>query len=469
MAAGRAGKDQGKMHNAKIPVDKGSNGVSRAVKNLSRAIQFKTVSLQDEALIEKDAFRDFHAFLEESYPLVHRHLEREVVGDFSLLYTWKGSNQEVKPVVLAAHMDVVPVSEATWNDWTHPPFEGRIEDGFVWGRGTMDCKGILIGIMEAVEGLLEQGVVPHRTVYLAFGEDEEVGGYRGAAGIASLLESRGVEAEYVLDEGGFVVDGKVLGIKRPVASIGVAEKGYLTVELTAKAPGGHAALPPASTAIGVLASSIHRLERNPFPARIKQVHRMMFQHLKPGLPLLKRLVLAGGSLLDGPITFLLSRTRATDALIRTTMASTIIHGGTKENVLPQEARALVNLRTLPGDFSEEAVRRIRRIVKDPWVSVDIKGRPVEASGVSGTDSQGYRILENTIRDLFPEALPVPVLLLGMSDARHYTRISDAIYRFSPLRVSSEDQERGHGTDERVQVDNYREFVDFYSLVIRYSS
>ena len=434
--------------------------------NLSNSIRFKTVSHQEEACIETAAFIAFHDFLEESYPLIHCTLKRERVGGLSLLYTWEGTDKEASPLVFAAHMDVVPIEDGTLENWAYPPFEGRIADGYIWGRGTMDCKGILIALMEAVEGLLDQGYRPRPTVYLAFGHDEEVGGYKGACEIAKLLASRRVQAECVLDEGGFLVDGEVLGVRRPIASIGIAEKGYLTLELRVETEGGHSSLPPAHTAIGILARAIHRLEGKPFPSRLDGTIRQTFQYLAPELPRTMRLALANRWLMGGLVKHKLSKITAANAMIRTTFAATIIRGGTKENVLPQEARAVMNFRVLPGDSIEYVVGRVKKIVNDPVVSLHIRGHPTEASGVSDMDSKGFRILERTLKEVFKEAVPAPFLVTGMSDARHYACISNRIFRFGPQRVGLDDEKRGHGTDEQVGVENFREFVTFYTRMIQ---
>jgi len=412
------------------------------------------------------AFLAFHDFLAETYPRVHRALDREVVGGLSLLYTWRGTDRTAGPILLTAHQDVVPVSEETLEDWTHPPFAGAVAEGYIWGRGSMDCKGILIAILEAAEGLLARGWQPRRSILLAFGHDEEVGGHQGAARLAALLRSRGVQAEFVLDEGGFVVDASLLGLSRPVAAVGIAEKGYLSLSLSVEAEGGHSSMPPAHTAIGTLARAIQRLESSPFPARLERTGRLVFEHLRPELSLPLKAALAGSRLLEGPLKLLLQRFEATNALIRTTQAATIIQGGVRENVLPQHAAAVVNLRLLPGDSIAYAVDRVKKVVNDPRVTVEVRGRASEASPVSDLQAEGFRTLKRTIREVFPGALTAPLLLPGMSDARHYSGISTCMLRFGPQRVNREDRKRAHGTNERVSVENYREFVDFYARLLR---
>jgi carboxypeptidase PM20D1 len=439
-----------------------------AAENLSRALQFQTISFQDASAVDAGTFLAFHAFLEKTFPLIHQRLTREVVGDLGLVYTWKGADPAAKPIILLAHMDVVPIAPGTLPDWTYPPFEGRIADGFIWGRGSMDCKGILMAIMESVEGLLAQGYQPRRTVYLCFGHDEEVGGWRGAAKIAALLKSRGVTAEFVIDEGGMIVDGKVMGIAKPLAMIGIAEKGYLSLELTVKTAGGHSSMPPRETAIGILAAAITRLQANPFPAKIGGVSALTMERLAPEMPSALRFALKNRWLFGPVIEQKLAQNAATDAMIRTTTAPTIIAAGTKENVLPQEARAVVNFRLLPGDRVADVIARVNKTIADPRVAVATIGVANEASSISSIDSPGFKILERTITDLFPETVIAPYLVLGGTDSRLYEPICDSIFRFAPMRIGPEDQERAHGTNERIGVANYHELIAFYTRLIRNS-
>jgi len=443
-------------------------GPDQAAESLSQAVQFQTISFQDPAQVDQSLFLAFHEFLAKRYPLVHQRLKKEVVNGLSLLYTWEGSDPQARSVILCAHIDVVPIAPGTMADWTFPPFSGQIAEGFIWGRGTMDDKGSLIAILEAVENLLAQGFEPRRTIYLAFGQDEEVGGAEGAVKMAELLAARGVKAEYVLDESGVIIDGKMLGISKPVAVVGIAEKGYLSVELKVKTEGGHSSMPPPHTAIGILAGAIVRLENHPFPARLEGVPEKTFVALKPELPGYMSFAIGNRWLLSGVIKKMLSGIDATNAMIRTTTAATIIAAGTKENVLPQEARAVVNFRLLPGDSVDHVVERVKQVIDDSRVSVEALGTPREASAITDTNSEGYGIVKRTIGDLFPEAVVTPLLVLGGTDSRFYDQVSDCILRFIPMRVSEEDQKRAHGTNERVAVDNFQEMVNFYAQVVKNS-
>jgi carboxypeptidase PM20D1 len=251
---------------------------NEAAERLSHAIQFKTISHSDETQFDKAAFIDFQNYIEQAFPLVHAQLTKEIINQYSLLYTWKGQDENLKPMLLMGHLDVVPVEAGTDKEWQYPPFEGRIADGYIWGRGAMDDKSSMLGILEAVEILLEEEFKPQRTIYLAFGHDEEIGGHTGAAEIAALLQSRGIELEYVLDEGLAIGEDFVPFLSRPVALVGIAEKGYVHVELSVESKGGHSSVPPSHTTIGILSAAIYKLERNPFPLELTEPIAQMLEY-----------------------------------------------------------------------------------------------------------------------------------------------------------------------------------------------
>jgi len=318
-------------------------------RRLAEAIRFQTVSFQDPAAPSVREFDRFHAFLTRSFPRLHQQLIKETVNAHSLLYTWKGKDARLKPMLLMGHMDVVPVDPKSEKNWTQPPFSGQSAGGYIWGRGTMDDKVSVLGILEAVEYLMSVDFQPQRTIYLAFGHDEEIGGANGAAKIAELLRARGVELEFVLDEGMNIVDGVILGIAAPAALIGIAEKGYLSLELSVETAGGHSSIPAAETAIGIVSRALQRLEAAPFPAHPSGPTRRMLEFLGPEMAWAKRLAIANLWLFDPLVRKQLAASPLTNAAIRTTLAPTLFHAGVKENVLPTQASAVVNLRILPGD------------------------------------------------------------------------------------------------------------------------
>jgi carboxypeptidase PM20D1 len=439
--------------------------VQSAALHLSQAIRFETVSHENAAENDAGIFSLFHSYLREAYPRVHAELPLETVAGASLLFTWKGTEPDLPPVVLMAHQDVVPIEPGTEGDWSHRPFGGEVGDGSLWGRGAMDDKGSLIGILEAVSTLLARGFHPKRTVYFAFGHDEEVGGEAGAAAIAELLKSRGVKPFLVLDEGGAIADGFLPGLDRPIATVGIAEKGAASVEIAVKVEGGHSSVPPRQTAIGILSRAVVSLEENPLPGGIQGPFREMLLAVGPEMPFSRRLVLSNLWLFGPLVERELSKVPATDSMMRTSTAVTIIDGGVKSNVLPSSARAVVNFRIAPGDSVESVLEHVRRVIADPRVTVVEARETREASPVSPTDSDAYRVVQRTIHEICPEAIIAPYLLPGGTDSRHFTSLTPNVYRFGAIRVSAKDLRRAHGTDERISVDSLAEMVAFYMQLL----
>jgi carboxypeptidase PM20D1 len=435
---------------------------------LSEAIQYETVSDQALGPSAAEEFKRFHAFLAKAFPLVNARLTKEIVGAGSLLYTWSGQDKTLKPALLMGHIDVVPVDANTEENWTYPPFSGRIGGGYVWGRGTMDDKVNVLGILEAAEYLLAHGFAPRRTLYFAFGHDEEIGGSNGAAQIAALLRRRNIELEYVLDEGGNILDGIIPDAPAPVALIGIAEKGYVSLELTVEMPGGHASTPPDHTAIGILSSAIAKLEGAPFPARLSEPIRQMFAFIGPELPWPRQFALANLWLFGPLIRGQLARSPLTNAAIRTTQAATVFHSGVKENVLPGQAKAIVNVRILPGDTINGVIDHARKVIASDRVKISPLEIRAEPSAISDTESAAFQRLHRTIKEIAPEVLIAPSLLVAATDSRHYAPLSKNIFRFLPITVNSEDARRYHGTDERISVKDYERCVRFFVQLIRNS-
>jgi carboxypeptidase PM20D1 len=433
---------------------------------LGKAVGFQTVSNEDQNNFKKDEFISFQKFLEQSYPKVHAALKKEIVGDYSLLYTWQGRDDKELPFLLAAHYDVVPAEPESGKGWSYPPFDGRIADGFIWGRGTLDDKMSVLGIMEAMEKLLQDGYVPRRTIYMAFGHDEEIGGQQGASKIAALLKSRGVKLDYVLDEGLTITDGIVPNISKSVALIGLAEKGCLSIELSIESEGGHSMMPPRQTAIGILSSVINRLENNQFPARMELPVRKMFETLAPEMPFGMKIVFSNLWLFEGIVKNKLAGAPRTNALIRTTVAPTIFQAGVKENVLAIKARAVVNYRILPGDSINKVLQSVQKTINDPRVKIKVlEGLNSEPSKIADNESKSYKAVQQAIHQTFPEVIIAPGLVIAATDSRHYSAITNNILHFSPIRLRPDDLPRIHGINERISVKNYDEVVKFYTQLI----
>ena len=373
--------------------------------------------------------------------------------------------------MLMAHQDVVPVAPGTEGDWEVPPFAGEVKDGFIWGRGSWDDKGNLLSQMEAVEMLLASGYQPPRTIYLAYGADEEAGGARGAQQIAALLQQRGVRLDFVLDEGLLVLEGLMPGIAKPTALIGVAEKGYMSVVLKVSATPGHSSMPPpkGTSAIAMMSAALARLEDKQLPAGIRGVAFEMFDTLAPEMSGFARVALSNLWLFGPVVQKQLEGAASTNAMLRTTTALTIVNAGNKENVLPGRAEATVNFRILPGDTKEGVLAHVHSHVHDaaPGGQFELVALPgaVDASKVAPTDSAQYRVLNQTVREVFPDALVAPGLMVAGTDSIHYGAISDHIFKFSPIRANSEDLKRFHGTNERLSVANYQDAIRFYHRLI----
>ena len=442
-----------------------------AAARLGEAVRLRTVSARDDANLNADQFLQLHTLLQARFPKAHAVLKREVVADLSLLYTWQGSNAKANPILLLAHSDIVPVAPGTEGAWQVPPFSGEIKDGFVWGRGSWDDKGNLMSQMEAVELLVASGFKPERTVYLAFGADEEVSGARGAAKIAALLKTRQVRLESVIDEGLLILDGLLPGLKQPAALIGVAEKGYLSVVLKMAATPGHSSMPPkkGSSAIAMMSAALSRLEDQQLPAGIRGVAASMFDTLAPEMGGFSRVALSNLWLFGPVVQKQLEAAGSTNAMLRTTTALTIMNAGNKENVLPGVAEATVNFRLLPGDTTDNVMAHVKNEVtaavgSDKFELFALPGA-VNASKVAPVDSAQYAVLNKTIREVFPDVLVAPGLMVAATDSIHYGDISDHIFKFSPVRANSEDLKRFHGTNERLSVANYGDAIRFYHRLI----
>jgi carboxypeptidase PM20D1 len=439
---------------------------------LGLAVQQKTISYHEAEKVDTNAFLGLHRLFQTLYPQVHTKLKKELVNEYSLLYTWEGKDPSLKPIMLTSHLDVVPADESPEGGWTYPPFSGQVADGYVWGRGTLDIKSGVIGVLEAVEYLLKQGFQPERTVYLGFGHDEEIGGEHGAKAIAELLHSRGVELGSLLDEGGSVIDGFLPGVEKPVAVIGISEKGYVSLKLSVEMEGGHSSMPPTETAIGVLSRAVASLELNPMPPHLEVVEFLM-SYLGSALPFVQRMLFANTWLFGGILKKKLSEANMLNATIRTTTAPTIFNAGMKDNVLPAKAEAVVNFRILPGDSLREVYEMVLERINDervkvsPYMGETLDGESGwDPSPVADTESPYFLRLARLTKEAFPTALVAPYLVLGGTDARHYGLITQNALRFTPILMSKEDVGSVHGVNEKLSLEECSRMVGFYIAYIQ---
>ena len=442
-----------------------------AAERLGEAVRLRTISSRDDAALNADQFQQLHTLLQARFPKTHAALKREVVGDLSLLYTWQGSNPKAQPILLMAHQDVVPVAPGTEKDWLIDAFSGTVKDGFVWGRGAWDDKGNLMAQMEAVEMLVASGYKPERTVYLAYGADEEVGGLRGAARIAALLKERKVRLDFVVDEGLLITEGIMPGLAKPAALIGIAEKGRLSVVLKMAATPGHASMPPpkGTGAIAMMSAALKRIDDDQLPGAIRGVAGEMFATIAPEMSGFSRVALSNLWLFGPIVQKQLEAGASTNAMLRTTTALTIVNAGSKENVLPGRAEATVNFRLLPGDTKEQVMERVKAQVtkatgNDKFELFALPGAQ-DASKVAPVDSAQYQLINRTIREVFPGTLVAPGLMIAGSDSIHFGEISDHIFKFSPVRAKPEDLLRFHGTNERIASSNLAELISFYHRLL----
>lgn len=447
------------------PIEKIAIG-NAPVQRFSQAIQIPTISSTSK--VDTTAFENLDSFIQKKYPLLDSLLEKEMVNRFSYIYKWQGKNPKLNPILLLAHLDVVPVEEGSLDKWTHPPFSGKIVDGAIWGRGSMDDKSSVFEILEAVTMLLKADYLPEKTIYLAFGHDEEVSGINGAQAIAKKLKERKLEFEFVLDEGGLIVENAVEGLENPLALIGVAEKGYTTLTITANLEeGGHSSMPPTETAVGVLSKAIYTLQEHPFPAKIDGAVKDMFDHIGPEMGTFNKTLFANLWLTEGLIIDNFSKSPQSSAMIRTTTAPTMLRGGVKDNILPTKASARVNFRILPGETVESVVDYVRQTIDDNRIIVT----PGEAklsqnpSVVSSTESFGFQIIQTTIQQLNPDVVVAPSLVIAATDSRHYTELSDYIYRFQPIKIEKSETKRFHGINERLEIETYKQGIRFYRQLI----
>ncbi len=433
----------------------------RAVERLRSLVRIATVSDRDADLVDVSAFEALLTELRVQYPLLHAQLEVRAIATHGLLIRWRGRSSR-RPVVLMAHLDVVPVDADA--PWQHPPFAAEVHDGFIWGRGTLDDKGCVAGICEAVERLLADGFIPQQDVWLSFGCDEEVSG--GAAQEAvEHLRATGVRPWLVLDEGGAVAAEAFPGVGRPVAVIGVAEKGTTSLRLVVEGRGGHASTPARKGPTARLARAILRIERSPFPSSIPAPTAELLQRMAPHAPAPLRPLMANATRLSPVLTrALIAAGPEPAAMTRTTVAVTTLSGSPALNVIASTATAGLNIRVMIGDTVGGVIEHLRRAIRDEQVAIEVV-EAGEASAVSPYDDDAFRLLEATVEEVFPDALASPYVMMAATDSRFFTAICDRVYRFAPFRMSKAQRASIHSYDENLGVRDFLDGVRWYQRLI----
>ena len=430
---------------------------------LSESIRFKTVSNQDPQHIDPSQFLGFIDWVRQSFPLVDSTLELTMLND-TMLYRWEGSDASLAPILITGHYDVVPVIPGSESKWNHPPYDGVIAEGIVWGRGALDDKSGVLGILEAVTYLIDRGHQPKRTVYLSFGHDEEIGGREGAAMVAAYLREQQVQLAWSLDEGSFVFDGLLPGVDGLVAAINVAEKGSITLDIVATSQGGHSSMPTRQNAVNDLARAITKLEEKPIPGGLEGLSAELFDRVSRHMPFLTRALFANQWLFAPVIDEQFSSSPTTNAMLRTTTAPTMLSGSVKTNILPIEAVATVNFRIHPRDSMESIETYVSDLVGSETISVKSRGGR-NASAVSDWHASGYQAIAKSMREVYGEVVVAPGLMIAASDSRHYGQVADNAYRFNPIRLTPELLTGFHGTNERISIEDYVQGVRGYIRII----
>ncbi|XP_022618767.1 N-fatty-acyl-amino acid synthase/hydrolase PM20D1 isoform X1 [Seriola dumerili] len=437
------------------------------IANFKEAIRIPTVSFSGTES-NNTALLEFNRLLRKAFPTVFssKLVHHQLVANYSHLFWLQGSQPDLAPYLLLAHIDVVPASES--DGWEAPPFSAKEIDGFIYGRGTIDDKGSVMGILQALEYLLIKGYAPRRGFYIGLGHDEEVGGYKGALNIVPMLKQHGVQLSFVLDEGLAVLDDVISGLEGPAALIGITEKGSATVKLSVSMAPGHSSMPPRETSIGILAAAVKRLEENPMPRLFGHgPERGTFEHLAHKFRLPMKFIMSNLWLFSPLLGRVLERKPDTNAFVRTTTAVTMFNAGVKVNIIPSLAEAYVNLRIHSAQSLQEVLDLVRSTVGDQRVKIELVDG-FDPLPVSSADEQsfGFQIIKKTVLDMFPTITVAPGICIGNTDSRHFKDLTSDIYRFAPVWFKPGDAKRFHGINERISKKNYEELVLFYFSLIQ---
>ena len=438
---------------------------TKAIENLSKSIQFQTISHPDYEKFDYEEFQRFLSWLETEYFQVFKNLEKKYLGK-TLLLKWQGEASDLNPILLTGHYDVVPVRADADSIWQENPFSGKIDSDYVWGRGALDDKSGVIAILEAVNYLLEKNFSPRRTVYLSFGHDEEIGGRRGAGKVTEFLLNEGVELEWTLDEGSFLLQDIIPGINKPVAVINVAEKGSLTIQVIGKAEGGHSSMPSSKSSVGYLAEALLKLENNPVPGKLEGISLGLFDEVSKQMPFQYKILFANLWLFEPLINNFLSDSPTMNAVIRTTTAPTMLSASNRLNVLASEAVGTVNFRLHPRDNPEKIINFVKDLISNENIEVKNLSAGTLASSVSDWETEGYRAISNSVREVYGDIIVAPGLMVGGSDSKHYAKAAKNSYRFNPFPLSANELSGLHGIDERIKKDDFLNGIRSYIKIIQ---
>jgi len=446
-----------------IASNRGVEGISfdkeKALAHFAELLKIKTITYHDTSRIDAEAFETFKKTLKKLYPLVHEKLAIHYIDKRGILMHWRGGAAD-KPLVLMSHYDVVPVND---EKWSVPPFSGHIDETFIWGRGTIDTKLTLVGILEAAETLLEKNFVPAQDIYFSFGGDEEISGNATPA-IVAYLKEKGIRPYLVVDEGGAIVSGVFPGVEKPCAFVGIGEKGYIDLEVSLSGKGGHSSSPPPKTLTQELARAITRLEKNPLDAEISLPAKALFNTLGRHSTLMYRTIFANLWCFSPLLKWQFKRAGGEmNALIRTTVSVTMLTGSKAYNILPSEVRMGINVRLLEKDKADDVIKRISDLLGKAFHIKIVESR--EASPYTSVEGQQWAFFKEAVESIYRGVAVSPYLMLGASDSRHYVDIAEAVLRFSPMALTPDELSRMHSHDERVSKENYYQAIEFFTYMI----
>lgn len=435
----------------------------KAIDHMSAAIQISTETPNDDYQFDTATFMRYRTFLETTYPLIHKNLPRTIIDSFNYIYEWKGTDTSILPMVLMAHYDVVPVEASAIKLWHAKPYGGEIKENYIWGRGVLDDKSSMISILEATEAQLAKGFKPKQTILLCFGADEESSG-KGATAVVKYFKSINKRFDLVVDEGGEISTEDNKSIKAPIASIGVGEKGYVTLVLTAQKAGGHSSIPASHTAIDMLSNAISKVSNHPMPAKLTPPIEAYLKSISAyNDNFFQKMGLSNLWLFKSVVMNSMAENPNSNALIRTTLVPTVFNSGVRDNVIPTFAIAYINSRILPGQSSKDVFDYVQRTINDTSIKITYyKNYMTEPSPTTDVNSKYYKRVEKVVRSIVKDVVVAPMLMVGATDSRNYREISDGVVNFSPLT----DAKGYHGIDERMLISDFQKCFNFYTLLIK---
>lgn len=446
---------QNKVNLTALPTD--------AISHMGQAIQISTETPDDNYKYDSSTFYKYRQFIDQSYPTVKSTLPRTIIDSFNYIYEWKGTDTSLLPIVLMAHYDVVPVESSAVKLWHAKPYGGEVKEGYIWGRGALDDKASMIAILEATEQLLKTGYQPKQTILLCFGSDEESNG-RGAIAMVNYFKSKKMKFDMVVDEGGEISTEDMKDVKHPIASIGVGEKGYVTLVLTAQKEGGHSSIPGKTSSIDLLSKAIYKLREKEMPAKIiPSIKAYLTRTSAYTDQFWKKMSLSNLWLFEKWVLNDMSEAPASNALIRTTIVPTVFNSGVRDNVIPTFATAYVNSRILPGETQQDVFNFVTKVINDTQIKVTYyPNYSTMPSPQTDINSSAFKRVEKAINSTIEDVVVAPVIMVGATDSRSYRDISDGVVNFSPLTNA-----KGyHGIDERLLITDLQKCIHFYTLLMK---